>query len=300
MFNWFDLMRQAQGGAGFDNMARQFGLTPDQTQRAIAAVMPAFMMAFQRQAMNPNAMMQLFQTMAGGHYPNFFESAAQAFSPQGRQEGKAILDQLFGSDEVSRRVADQAAQVSGVGTEALNQILPLAAAILAGGIAKAMSAQGAMFGPLAEAWRSGAAGPQTAGQTGAGAWADMWRGWMSATSPFQPGAPARNTAQGSAQGASPNPFEEMMASFMRASQPFKAREPEPEPEPEPEQPQVTGPQIAGPMEAWGQMMESGREMQQQHLASLQSIFDSFWGQASGSSATGQPAAKKPSRKPSRK
>src|SRR3954452_11854743 len=214
MFNWFDMMQQAHYGAGFDNMARQFGLTPDQTQRAIAAVLPAFMMAFQRQAMNPNAMTQLFQTMAGGHYPNFFESATQAFSPQGRQEGKVILDQLFGSDEVSHRVAQQAAQFSGVGTEALNQILPLAAAILAGGITKAMTAQGAMMGPVADAWRSGGMAPPTAGQTGVDAWTDMWRGWMNMAIPTQPQAP---------RGPAPNPFEEMMASFMRASQPPRAR-----------------------------------------------------------------------------
>lgn len=261
MFNWFDLMRQAQGGSGFDNMARQFGLTPDQTQRAIAALMPAFMMAFQRQAMNPSAMTQLFQTMAGGHYSSFFDSAAQAFSPQGQQEGKRIIDQLFGSDEVSRKVAEQAAQFSGVGTEALHKLLPLTAAILAGGIAKAISAQGAMLAPMAELWRTNPAG-QTTGQTGMGAWADLWRPWAGAAS-APPGPSSR-------EGTGSNPFEEMMASFMRASQP-KAPEPPPEPEAQP---------AAGAAEAWGQMMESGREMQQQHLASLQAIFESFWNQGS--------------------
>jgi hypothetical protein len=270
MFNWFDLMRQAQGGAGFDNMARQFGLTPDQTQRAVAALMPAFIMAFQRQAMNPNAMTQLFRTMTTGHYPNFFESAAQAFSPQGRQEGKMILDQLFGSDEVSRRVADQAAQFSGVGTEALNKILPLSAAILAGGITKAMGAQGTMMNPMAETWRNAATRQAPAGQTGMGAWADLWRDWLTPTMPAQtPPSPARSPTQ--------NPFEEMMASFMRAP---AAAPPEPEPEPEPE--------ATGTVQAWGQMMDTGRELQQQHLASLQSIFDTFWGQA--------PAKKTPRKK----
>jgi hypothetical protein len=280
MFNWFDLMRQAQGGAGFDNMARQFGLTPDQTQRAVAALMPAFMMAFQRSAMNPNTMMQLFQTMAGGHYPNFFESATQAFSPQGRQEGKVILDQLFGSDEVSRRVAHQAAQFSGVGTEALNQILPLAAAILAGGMTKAMAAQGTLLNPMAEAWRNAASGQASAGPTGMGAWADMWQTWMTPPAPPQDQpAPSRSTGQ--------NPFEEMMASFMRpaaVAKPVPAPEPKPEPRAKPE-PEPKQPAAADPVEAWGQMMETGREMQQQHLASLQSIFDSFWGGGTPSTPT---------------
>jgi hypothetical protein len=273
MFNWFDLMRQAQGGAGFDNMARQFGLTPDQTQRAVAALLPAFAMGFQRNAMNPAAAMQLFQLMAGGHYPSFFESATQAFSPQGRQEGKAVLDQLFGSDQVSRRVADQAAQFSGVGTEVLNQILPLTAAILAGGLSKAMTSHGSMMGPFTEAWRGTAGGAQPstggiAGQTGAGAWMDLWRSWAG-NAPEQP-APQQPSAS--------NPFEEMMASFMGKSSDAKAQDSKSQnAKSRDTKPDAEKPTDSDPLETWGQMMETGREVQRQHLESLQSIFDGFWG-----------------------
>src|SRR5688572_7408612 len=114
MVNWFDLMRQAQGGDGLHNFARQFGLSPQQTNAAIAAMMPAFAMGLQRAATDPGAMAQLFKVMSGGHFPSFWESQSQAFTPQARQEGKDLLDQLFGSDEVSRRVAHQAAAFSGV------------------------------------------------------------------------------------------------------------------------------------------------------------------------------------------
>ena len=124
MFNWFDLMRQAQGGAGFDNLAQQFGLQPQQAQLAAAALMPALAMGLQHSAMNPAATMQFLNLMSGGHYPAFFDSASRAFSAQAQAEGKAVLDKLFGSDDVTRRVADQAARFSGVGTEVMNQILP--------------------------------------------------------------------------------------------------------------------------------------------------------------------------------
>ena len=43
MFNWFDLMRQAQTSSGFDALTRQFQLSNDQSQRAMAALMPAFL-----------------------------------------------------------------------------------------------------------------------------------------------------------------------------------------------------------------------------------------------------------------
>ena len=47
MFNWFDLMRQAQASAALDALARQFNLSGDQTQRTMAAFMPAFAMGLQ-------------------------------------------------------------------------------------------------------------------------------------------------------------------------------------------------------------------------------------------------------------
>ena len=38
MFNWFDLMRQAQTSAAFSMMSRQYQLSGDQTQKAMAAL----------------------------------------------------------------------------------------------------------------------------------------------------------------------------------------------------------------------------------------------------------------------
>jgi hypothetical protein len=245
MLNWFDLMRQAQCGAGFDNMARQFGLRPEQVQLAVSALLPAFALGLQRQAANPNAMAQFLQTMMAGQYAAFFDSAAQAFSTEGRREGQAIVDRLFGSDEVTKRVAQQAAQFSGIGTEVLNQLLPLVAAILAGGMFKVMKSQGEMMGTMMAAWQGAA-----------------------------PGGGAEDRRSGSeakpSAGEAANPFDAMMAGFVGKAPPEKAKRSKPE---KPEKPAAP----ATPVEAWGQMMETGQEMQRRHLESLQAIFDSAWG-----------------------
>ena len=42
MFNWFDLMRHAQTSAALASLAQQFNLSGDQTQKTMAAFMPAF------------------------------------------------------------------------------------------------------------------------------------------------------------------------------------------------------------------------------------------------------------------
>ena len=42
MKNLFDLMREAQGGAAFETMSQAFGLSMEETRKAVAALVPAF------------------------------------------------------------------------------------------------------------------------------------------------------------------------------------------------------------------------------------------------------------------
>jgi hypothetical protein len=58
------------------------------------------------------------------------------------------------------------------------------------------------------------------------------------------------------------------------------REPEPEPPPE-AKPKAPQPSSGAMQAAWSQALESGREAQAQYLASLQNIFDQFWGAGPG-------------------
>lgn len=264
MVNWFDLVRQAQGGSGFDNLARQFGLSAQQTSAALAALMPAYAMGLQHAATDPAAMARLVQAMTQGPYAAFFENAAQAFSPQAKREGEQFLDQLFGSDEVSRRVARQAAAFSGVGVDVLQQMLPLVAGILAGGLAKMAQTQGAAVKEAVQSFQEQAGQTASSGTSNVGApWLDLWSSWlgmMQGPAPKPEPAPEPNPGT--------TPFEDMMAAFLR---PGPATPPETPPEPAPE-----AEAQANPFQAWGDMMEKGHEMQRQHLANLQTIFDGVW------------------------
>jgi hypothetical protein len=236
MFNWFDLMRQAQTSAAFSMLAKQYQLSGEQTQKAMAALLPAFAMGLQQTA-SPNDPGRLMQTMMSSAYQNFWQSAGQAFSSQAQQEGRRMLDQLFGSDEVTRRVAHQAADYVGVSVETMQQILPLMTGILAGGMYQWMAQQGRAF-------QSAAPPAQTPPQQGidnpTDPWGQLWSIWMNAATPEK--KPAAH------------PFEDLMAAFMP-----------PQAAPQPQQ--------APPPAPWAGMMETGRDIQRQYLASLQSIFE---------------------------
>ena len=116
MFTIFDLMRP---GAGMDAMARQFGLTQDQAQRATEALLPAFMLGLQRSAGNPNA------------FANLMGAAAPSTS-QPQAAGSQALGQLFGPPDLTRQIAEQAAHWSGVSAQVMQQMMPIVAGAGAG------------------------------------------------------------------------------------------------------------------------------------------------------------------------
>ncbi|MXQ13654.1 DUF937 domain-containing protein [Microvirga makkahensis] len=238
MFNWFDLMRQAQTQAGFEALARQFQLSGEQRQRAMAALMPAFVMGLQHaMTQDPN---RFVQSLMGGGYQQFWQMAGRTFSSQAQQEGRRLLDQLFGSDEASRRVAHQAADFAGIGVETMQQILPLYAGLLAGGLSQWMTAHSHAL----QTFTSSGPDEKSRARTG-NPWAELWSGWLK-------GSEAEKTP-------APHPFQEMMTSFLQAPTPEKPQEPE-----------------SSPSSSWGEMMEKGREMQMEYLTSLQSILDEAW------------------------
>lgn len=259
MMSWFDLMRQAQGSPDLDTLARQFNLSTEQAQKAMAAFLPAFAMGMRHTA-EANDPMQVFGGLPASPFAEFWNQTSRAFTPQAQQAGKLVLDQMFGSDDVTRRVAHQAANFAGIGLETMQQMLPLMAGIYAGGLHKWMTSQSAMMGMTAGRTERAAPAPQAPN------WAAFWGNWLKSGSPPAPQKPAAT------------PFEAMMAPFLNPSSSAGTSA-----KSEPAASEQAASEPPASAEAWEQMMGAGREMQKQYLASLQSIFDSAWNRKSGGS-----------------
>jgi hypothetical protein len=132
----FDILAQAQNGNGMQALAQQFGLSQQQTQSAVEALLPAFSQGLKRNTSDPYGLGSFMTAMASGQHAKYFEDASRAFSPQGVDEGNGILGHLFGSKDLSRAVASQAAQASGVSQQVLQQMLPAVASMVMGGLFK--------------------------------------------------------------------------------------------------------------------------------------------------------------------
>ena len=141
MLPLIEMMMKAGGGEAMQNMAKQFGLSQDQVQSAMEALMPAFSVGLKRNAADPMGMGAFLQALGTGNHANYFDNVQKAFNPAGVADGNNILGHLFGSKEVSRAVAAQASAATGIGTEILKQMLPSLASMMMGGLAKQTAGQ---------------------------------------------------------------------------------------------------------------------------------------------------------------
>ncbi len=242
--NLADLLYAAQGGAAMRNLASFYGLTPQQAESAVNAFLPAFSIGLKKQVEEP-ALFPGFARMIGGDQGlPFFEAFT---NPQeAMRQGQAVLAQLFGSEEAGRQVAQQAAVMTGLGTDVMREMLPAVASIVAGGLAKAAAEQGVKA---------------------------YFAQFMPPPAPRpEPVAPPVEF---------PNPWQQMAQAM---TPPWL--QPPPPPKPAPEERDL--PQLG--VAALARLFETGRDIQDRHMAAMQQIVDAFVGARTGSGTAGSAEA----------
>ncbi|KQW84775.1 DUF937 domain-containing protein [Ensifer sp. Root127] len=263
----FDMFTQAQNGQATELMARQFGLAQEQMAKATAALLPAFSAAFKRNTTNPYDFGALLTAMSSGSYAKYFEDVSQAFTPQGMADGNGILGQLFGSKEMSRAIAAQAAQVTGISQEIYKQMLPAMADTLMGGLFKQATGQ------FAGANVAFANNPM----------ATMMQQWMQAAGLARKPEPQANPFD--------NPFTQAMQDFFGAGKKEeKAKTPDlfaDNPFMKAFQdmmqtgagttakPAADNPAVAQFSQMMNSMFDSGLEMQKEYQKNIEALFDSY-------------------------
>lgn len=291
MMNLFDIMQSAQNGQALPNLAQQYGLSLQQTQAALDALLPAFSMGLQRQTRDPYAFGSLAQMMTASPYTRFFEAGGYGIPAGAQNAGNDVLSQLFGSREVSQAIAAQAAATSGVSQAILKQMLPVIAAMLMGGLSKTSSNEGlgGILGQFAEMMRGQMPGmqpaPQQQPQMPANPFEAILKGMFGQAgsqpqanpqaSPSDPfGGAFGQILGGMFGGAAPQP--EPAPAPPPRSAPRRAPAPEPEPEEAAPSSSANGPGSIG-LDALNQMFEHGRQIQDDHQNALKSILDAMLG-----------------------
>ena len=125
---------------GLQSMARELGVSEAQAASGAEALIPAILGGFKKQAQaQPTGLAGLGGLLGrlggGGLLDNVL-----APQPTDVSQGNNVLGQIFGSKDVSRAVAQNAASQSGLDPSLLKKMLPMLAMLVAGYMAKQQGA----------------------------------------------------------------------------------------------------------------------------------------------------------------
>ncbi len=154
---------------GLRSMAQELGVSEGQAASGAEALIPAILGGFKKQAQSQPAGLEglggLLGQLGGGGLLD------QVLAPQPTDvgAGNEVLGQIFGSKDVSRTVAQNAASQSGLDPTLLKKMLPMLAMLVAGFMAKQQSAGAAAQQPESGGGLGGLLGSLFGGQAaGAG------------------------------------------------------------------------------------------------------------------------------------
>ena len=121
---------------GLQSMARELGVSETQAANGTEALVPAILGGFKKQAQSQpiglDGLSGLLGQLGGG---NLLDEVL-APQPTDVSHGNEVLGQIFGSKDVSRAVAQNAASQSGLDPSLLNKMLPILAMLVTGYMAK--------------------------------------------------------------------------------------------------------------------------------------------------------------------
>jgi hypothetical protein len=139
------------GMGGLQSMARELGVSETQAASGADALLPAILGGFKKQAQAQPAGLDglggLLGQLGGGSLLD------DVLSPQPTDVGRGndVLGQIFGSRDVSRSVAQDAASRSGLDPGLLKKMLPMLAMLVTGWMARQGGGSGEGAAPAAPA-----------------------------------------------------------------------------------------------------------------------------------------------------
>jgi hypothetical protein len=273
MLNLSDIMQAAQGGNAYNNLAQQFGIGTEQAQQAVEAVLPAISMGLQQQAQTVEGWQNILSTLGQAqNSAQFFDSDGDGIPDHLENEGQNALGTMFGGPEMTGAVASHAAQFAGLPSSIIQQMLPMIASMVIGGLFKGASNNG-LGGILGQMMQGGGQGSVLGNSGGFGNVLGGMFGQNMAPQPQSGGGLAdiigsmmgggRQTPQPQAGGLG-GVFGNILGSVLGAG-----RQPA-----QPEPPPAADPMSAG-LDMLKGMFDTGREVQSTQMDALQQIFNQF-------------------------
>ncbi len=121
---------------GIQSMAKELGVSESQAASGAAALLPAILGGLKKQAISQPSGLEGLSGLLGQLGGASLLEDVLSPQPTNVSRGNEVLGQIFGSKDVSRAVAQNAASQSGLEPSLLKKMLPILAMLVAGFMAK--------------------------------------------------------------------------------------------------------------------------------------------------------------------
>jgi hypothetical protein len=156
-----DVIRGAQGGQLVEQLGRQYGLSPEQSNAVLENVIPQLSRGIERNTLSRGGLADLVKALGQGHHAETLNNPRTWKDPAVAADGNDILGHILGSKDASRGVIQRAAGTTGISESIIKMMLPILAQILMGGMSKGL---GGGLGDILGKMGGGA--PTSGGSTG--------------------------------------------------------------------------------------------------------------------------------------
>jgi hypothetical protein len=134
--NLMDLLDSTGGQKSLASLTDGLGLDSAKTSQLLGALTPALLGGLQKQAASQDGLAGLKKAIGSGNHQRYIDNPELISADETRVDGNNILGHLLGSKDVSRKVADQAAESTGLDSALIKKALPLIAGLAMGAVSK--------------------------------------------------------------------------------------------------------------------------------------------------------------------
>ena len=138
--NLLDLLDSVGGQKSLGSLASSLGLDASKTNSLVGALAPALMGALKKETSSQAGLDGFKNALQSGRHQEYLSNPNSMTSPQTVQDGNNILGHILGSKDVSRNVAAQAAESTGIDSSLIKKALPLIASLAMGALSKSSNA----------------------------------------------------------------------------------------------------------------------------------------------------------------
>lgn len=135
--NITDLLLGKENQDAIGQLAQKLGVSEEQARQIVAEVTPTLSRGMERRAAeDKGGFGGLLDALSNGNHSRYVEKPEVLTRPETVEDGNSILGHIFGSKDVSRNVARETEQSTGIASTLIKQALPVIATMVMGSLGK--------------------------------------------------------------------------------------------------------------------------------------------------------------------